>query len=532
MSQPATSAAGTRSARRRQLEHSPGRFYGRTALGLIVPGAGLALRGKRVGWLLVLATLVGALFVIALALTRGLTRTALWLAVRPNALLVLMVALIAWAAVVAASIAYTGWLHRPDPRSRAQNLAATGWVGLLCLVLVVPTVIGARDLIAHRDLLSTAFGGRSDRGAGAADPDASRSDPWEGIARVNVLLLGSDSGADRIGVRTDSIMLASIDTRDGSAVLFSLPRNLENVPFPVDNPLHALYPQGYSCQGECLLNAVWQEAELHPELFGTDPHPGLTTTRAVVAEILGLTVDATVVVDMQGFADLIDAVGGVDVTVRERIPTGGKVEGGAIVPGSITGWIEAGHQHLDGYHALWFARSRATTDDFSRMRRQRCLAGALISQVDAQTLLTRYPQIAQATKENLTIDIPLEDLPAWIDLLPRMQKAGKLRSLPFSNLNIHPGNPDFARIRAMVDEALHPAATTPSAGPSAGGPGSSYPTDPAGTTEPGGPAGPAEPGTPYGIPGSNGPEVTDVPAPGTPGEAPTTESLVNLSDAC
>ena len=113
---------------------------------------------------------------------------------------------------------------------------------------------------------------------------------------------------------------------------------------------------------------------------------------------------------------------------------------------------------LDGDDALWFARSRATTDDFSRMRRQRCLAGALISQVDAQTLLTRYPQIAQATKENLTIDIPLEDLPAWIDLLPRMQKAGKLRSLPFSNLNIHPGNPDFARIRAMVDEALRPAA--------------------------------------------------------------------------
>ena len=52
-------------------------------------------------------------------------------------------------------------------------------------------------------------------------------DPWAGTPRVNVLLLGGDAGPDRRGLRTDTVILASIDTATGNAVLFSLPRNLE-----------------------------------------------------------------------------------------------------------------------------------------------------------------------------------------------------------------------------------------------------------------------------------------------------------------
>ncbi len=514
-------SAGSRIALREQAEHTPKRFYGRTALGMVLPGSGLILRNKRSGWVLIGITWGGAIAIIALALTRGFSRSALWLAVRPNAVLVLMVALVSWAVVLALSIVYTGWLHRPQPRNAGQTAAALAWVGLLCAALLAPVIIGAADLTAHRQLLVSAFGTGTSRAAGAADPDASRSNPWERIPRVNLLFLGSDGAADRVGVRTDSIMVISIDTSSGAAVLFGLPRNLESVPFPANNPLHALYPDGYQCPSECLLNAVWEEAERHADLFDSDSSPGLTTTRGVVSQILGLTMDATVVVDMRGFADLVDAVGGVDMTVRERIPTGGKVEGGQIVPGSITGWIDSGEQHLDGYHAMWFARSRATTDDFSRMRRQRCLAGALIAQVDAQTLLTRYPQIAQATRQNLSVDIPLEDLSAWVDLLAQVQRAGAIRSLPFSDLNTNTGDPDFARIRALVQESLNPAAST------------SAPTTPtttaSATTAPGptGEAGRVTVPAPSAPESGTGPDATEQTT-----DAPTTQSLVDLSDAC
>ncbi len=519
-----THSAGSRTALREQAEHTLKRFYGRTALGMVLPGSGLILRNKPIGWVLIGITWGGAIAIIALALTRGFSRSALWLAVRPNAVLVLMIAVVSWVVVLALSIVYTGWLHRPQPRNAGQTVAALAWVGLLCAALLAPVTIGAADLTAHRQLLVSAFDTGRSRAAGAADPDASRSDPWEHIPRVNLLFLGSDGAADRVGVRTDSIMVISIDTASGAAVLVGLPRNLENVPFPPDNPLHALYPNGYQCPSECLLNAVWEEAERHADLFDSESSPGLTTTRGVVSQILGLTMDATVVVDMLGFADLVDAVGGVDINVRERIPTGGKVEGGQIVPGSITGWIESGEQHLDGYHAMWFARSRATTDDFSRMRRQRCLAGALISQVDAQTLLTRYPQIAQATRQNLSVDIPLEDLSAWIDLLAQVQRAGTIRSLPFSDLNTTTGDPDFARIRALVQEALNPSAAT--SAPTA----PTTPTNKASATTAPGPTGdsgrvmvPA----PSAAETGNGPDATEQAT-----DAPTTQSLVDLSDAC
>ncbi len=73
---------------------------------------------------------------------------------------------------------------------------------------------------------------------GAARPNSKASDPWKGIPRVNLLLLGSDAGKDRTGVRTDSMMVASINTKTGNTVLIGLPRSLQKVPFPESNPLH------------------------------------------------------------------------------------------------------------------------------------------------------------------------------------------------------------------------------------------------------------------------------------------------------
>ena len=84
---------------------------------------------------------------------------------------------------------------------------------------------------------------------------------------------------------------------------------------------------------------------------------------------MGLRIDNTAVIDLAGFTSLVDAMGGVTVTVHDRIPIGGSHDAsGGITPGSIKGWIEKGNQHLNGYKALWFSRSRATTDDYSRMR--------------------------------------------------------------------------------------------------------------------------------------------------------------------
>ena len=125
-------------------------------------------------------------------------------------------------------------------------------------------------------------------------------------------------------------------------------------------------------------------------------------------------------------------------------------------------YIEPGLQHLDGFHALWYSRSRAGSDDFSRMRRQRCVAGALMQQADPVGLLQSYPQLAKVVKNNVSIDIPREELPAWVDLALRIQKGGSIRSLPLTANVVRPGNPDFAKIRALVKKGLkQPSAARP-----------------------------------------------------------------------
>ena len=263
------------------------------------------------------------------------------------------------------------------------------------------------------------------------------------MPRVNTLLIGSDAGKDRWGTRTDSLMVVSTNTKTGDTLLVGIPRNLERVPIPESNPLHTLYPNGYDCGDECLMNGIWTLAEGRPDLFPGVENPGRQSTVDVVGEITGLQIDQSVVINLKGFRALVDAMGGVDVNVQERVcvecHTG--TSGGVVFTGDKEEWIEPGLQHLDGRRALWYSRSRAGSDDFSRMRRQRCVAGALIEQADPVSLLRRYPELAKVIKNNVSIDIPASELPAWVDLVLRIQKGDSIRSLPLTSKVVEPGQP-------------------------------------------------------------------------------------------
>ena len=251
------------------------------------------------------------------------------------------------------------------------------------------------------------------------------------------------------------MIVASIDTHSGNAVLFGVPRNLQDVPFPKNNPLHKLYPNGFDCGPECLMDAVWNQARDHKDLFKGDPNPGLTTTQDVLSQILGLPIDYTLIMDLHGFTELVDAMGGVDIDVKERLPIGGEViPGVGIKPGSIHGWIEPGKQHLNGRQALWYSRSRATTDDYSRMRRQRCMVGALLTQVNPVKILRKYPSLAKVAKNNIQTDIAAKELPAWVELVERIQK-GEIHSLTFTIKNTNVVHPDFPKMRTMVKNAIN-----------------------------------------------------------------------------
>ena len=446
--------------------HPAPHSYAMTVLSTLLPGAGLLrTRAYRFGRLLLVLT---ALALIALAYkvaTSGLIGSALELGVSRESLLVLIWIVLIGAVLWMISIVMSAVLTRTSAMTRDERLASTMVAFLCCLAVAAPSTYAVHTLGVQRSLVGEVFADDPAPGTAATStagvPIVKADNPWASVPRVNVLLLGSDAGTDRVGVRTDSMMVASINTTTGDTVLFGIPRNLEQAPIPASNPLSTLYPEGYNCGDECLINGIWTLATDHADLFPNDPNPGLTSIRDVIGEVLGLPISNTVVIDLSGFADLVNAMGGVEINVKERVCIGCKEVNGVVV--GTTGWIEPGVQHLDGYHALWYARSRATTDDFSRMRRQRCVMGALIKQVNPGTMLLRYPALAEVLRDHVSIDIPQSHLSAWVPLIETVQR-GTLRSLPLTNKVIDVVHPDYPEIHALVANAIsdNPTSSTTS----------------------------------------------------------------------
>lgn len=449
-----------------ELRHPPGDYYRSVALGTLFPGLGLlGTRWRNLGRALVLVSLLVLGFTAARLWRGGLLRSVLDAAVRPEVLQWVGLGVLVGGVLWVGSIVLTAEQTWPR-RRRAGRWARVAFAAAACVLIAAPAALSVQFLDVQTTLIDDVFvseGGDSNNGL----TGGTKQDPWAGTPRVNTLLIGSDAGRDREGVRTDSLMVVSTNTETGDTLLIGIPRNLERVPFPDDNPLSQIWPNGYDCGDECLMNGIWTLAEDRSDLFPGVESPGRQSTIDVVGEITGLDIDHSVVINLAGFTALVDAMGGVDLNVQERVcvDCASRADGSIRWTRGTKTWIEPGFQHLDGKLALWYSRSRAGSDDFNRMRRQRCVAGALIDQADPVSLLRSYPALASVVKDNVDFDIPSADLPAWVDLVLRVQDGGSIRSLPFTNTVLSPSNPDFDEIRQLVDKALKPA--TPSPKPSA-----------------------------------------------------------------
>lgn len=273
--------------------------------------------------------------------------------------------------------------------------------------------------------------------------------------RYNVLLLGGDSGKGRDGTRPDSLTLVSVDADTGRTVMFGFARNTENIHFRSGSTMAKLMPEGWNCGDKCLLNDLYTWAVDNKSKFpaGTRNVGALATIEAVEG-LSGLEISYYVLIDLKGFSSLIDALGGLTINVKSRTPIGGTTS-------PIIGYIEPGLQHLDGVHALWYARSRAGSDDFSRMARQRCLLQAMADQLNPVTVITKFQSIASAGEQVVQTDIPESDLGRFADLALKA-RGEKIQSINFVPPLIKPWSYDPAVITSTVQRALDGTPTAPS----------------------------------------------------------------------
>jgi len=406
------------------------------AMTLVLPGsAQLACGNRRVGraalrtWVALLIVAAGCLLVAAVH-----HEFAFWLVSDLAALQVVRFALMALA-VAWAVLFFDAWrLGQPLTLRLGHRRAAVGINGILCFSVASVLLFGAHLVGVQRDFIQTMFG--SGDATGAHD------------GRYNVLLMGGDSGIDRWGLRPDSLTVASIDAETGKTVLVSLPRNMQNFPFRRGSVMHEQFPKGFDCE-HCMLNGVYTWALDNKELFGKSKNPGVDATIMAVEGITGLKINYWAMVNLKGFRSLVDAVGGVTVNVRSRIPIGG-------LGSDVYDYIEPGKQKLTGFETQWYARARDGSDDYSRMARQKCIMGAMLDQLDPTVVLKNFQKIAKASSALLTTSIPASEVDRFISL------AIKAKSQKIATLSVVPPmfdtyEPDARLIRSKVAEAVDAA---------------------------------------------------------------------------
>ncbi|GAB3846651.1 LCP family protein [Nesterenkonia populi] len=276
--------------------------------------------------------------------------------------------------------------------------------------------------------------------------------------RYNFLLMGSDGDEERGDqpIRPDSIHVVSVNASSGESILFSIPRNFQNAQFPSDSPMSQVYPNGYNCGNECIINFLYPEVHNeHASLYPDAEDPGAAAMMDAVSGTLGLSVHGYVMVDMDGFEELIDAMGGITVESGGFVPYRGERPDGSWGDA----WFEPGTLELDGQEALSYARSRDFSSDYNRIQRQQCIQQAMIGQFTPQTLLTRFTEVMQAGDSMIQTNLPQSQLGSLVNLAADAQDHTPQRltlgAPDFGSAgDLFSTYPDFDQIQARVDELI------------------------------------------------------------------------------
>ena len=279
-------------------------------------------------------------------------------------------------------------------------------------------------------------GGDSDGDADAVDPDSIK----------NILLLGGDAGPGRWGLRTDTMIIVTVHEASGRTSLISIPRNLTQLQFPPGTPLHDAFPDGFND----LANAVFPYVSTRDELMEYYGRNGLQAEAVALSEAIGYSLDVKIddyaLVNMQGFLEVIDAIGGVDIQIDQELPMPGTIPG---AKHELPNTLGPGLVQLDGTLAIAYVRSRSADSDYQRMGRQRQLLSALGSQVSTTDALRAFGSVTGDLENSMRTSLSSGE---FSDLLDRLgDNDGIHESIGLTPPLITPGSPDYPFIQSVID---------------------------------------------------------------------------------
>lgn len=202
---------------------------------------------------------------------------------------------------------------------------------------------------------------------------------------VSMLVMGSDFRPGE-GFRTDVMMLVSINTQKGTVSVVSFPRDL-----------YVTIP-GWTTQR---LNTAF-------------PHGGFKMMQDTFEYNFGVRPSYYILTNFQGFRSIVDSLGGIDVQ------TGAYLSDSCDLPQAVGGYctVRAGTVHMNGGMALWYVRSRHTSNDFDRTRRQREVLYALFAKLMSMDAVNNLPDLYAAYQSSVETNLGINDIAPLVKIAP------------------------------------------------------------------------------------------------------------------
>jgi LCP family protein required for cell wall assembly len=209
--------------------------------------------------------------------------------------------------------------------------------------------------------------------------------------QINILVLGSDQRVNDGGFRTDTIILVSINTKLHTVTMISFPRDLY------------IYIPG------------WTNERINTVMF----HGGFDLFQKTMQHNFGVTPDYFIMVKFDAFQEIIDSLGGIDVEVAITLKD-------IFLDGNYKK-VEPSITHMNGATALWYARSRQTTSDFDRARRQQEVLHGVTKRILSVEALENAKDLYKIYIANVTTNLKWSEITTLIPLTVHMNDTSMIR---------------------------------------------------------------------------------------------------------
>jgi len=415
-----------------ELRHRP---WLAALLSFLIPGMGQAYAGRPIlGLVMALPIVLLAAVIVGVATGEiGGFRNQLFASEFLVGVLVLNALVLLWRGIAIAHAGLTPWdrILGHDRRVAVMVVSALlivtvamhAWLGL---------VVGQFDttltqVFATERPAITGPGGAGGAGGNPDEPVNQPSFEWDGTERINILLLGTDAAPGRDTVLTDVMLVVSVDPVTQTAVMISVPRDTGYVPLP-DATVFAdgLYPEKVN---ELATQASLDPSTWCPDIADEPETCGLRTVERSIGLYLGIEIHHYALVDMAGFASMIDAIGGVELCLDGRLVDpnfDGSLTNHETNKGLV---LEPGCRLYDGITALAYARSRqgyiempdgerVGQTDFDRSERQQRVLLAMRRELTEADTFLELPQLLAAIGRTVSTDFPRDQAGDFASLLP------------------------------------------------------------------------------------------------------------------